>query len=150
MSWDWQSWQERCRRLCPSWGEPCRQRKDRSPRDTEVHPESKREGRQVGGLSSKLLALNQFFAPTPYPIHTSPEILTQASANFSHKRPGSEDVSTREPYGLGQNRFDSKKATVDNMQTNGLGFNKTLFTESFSWLHSATGCSSPSPSLTNL
>ena len=104
----------------------------------------------MGGLSSKLLALNQFFAPTPYPIHTSPEILTQASANFSHERLGSEGVSTWEPYGLGQNGFDSEKATVDNVQTNGLGFNKTLFTQSVGRLHSATGCGSPSPSLTNL
>ena len=109
--------------------------KDRSPRDTLVHPKSKREGRQVGRLSSELLALNQFLAPTPYSIHTSTKILTQGLANFFHKRPDSEDVSTREPCGLCPSRqlcCDSKKAAIDNVQANGRGSNKTLFTKSVS------------------
>lgn len=84
----------------PMLGPALQAEKDGSPRDTLVCPSSKREGRQAGGRSSEVLALNQFLAPTPYSIRTSTKILTQGLADFFHTRPDSEDVSTREPCGL--------------------------------------------------
>lgn len=113
----------------PMLGPTLQAEKDGSPRDTLVCPKSKREGRQVGGRSSELLVLNQFLAPTPYSIRTSTKILTQGLANFFHTRPDSEDVSAGEPCGLCPS---SKKAAIDNVQTKGLGSNKTLFTKSVS------------------